>query len=82
MAADPAAALLPPHTTLLYIGISADHEIDIPSSPAFAITVPANDVVPQAAYEIAYYDRAAGSWVFPFQMRANDLKVLSVLGRN
>jgi hypothetical protein len=55
------------HTTLLYIGVSADHEIDLPSAPGFTITIPAADIVAGSAYFIAFYDRAARAWVFPFE---------------
>ena len=54
---------LPPHTTILYVGVKADHDIVLPSGLSFSITVPPAFITHGQSYYIVFYNPAIPDWV-------------------
>ena len=54
---------LPAHSTLLYVGVTSNVDLTLPSGLSFAITVPSRLIVPGNSYYIVYYDRLLNDWI-------------------
>jgi hypothetical protein len=46
-----------PHTTIFYVRLIASQVVQLPHSPAFSLTVPANDLIPGTVYYVAFFDQ-------------------------
>ena len=58
-----ATQALPAHTTLLYVGVTSNGDVTLPSGLSFSVTVPSRLLVPGNSYYIVYFDRLLNDWI-------------------